>query len=106
MPEVKQLANFAKHAKILGPGAILIDGYFRANHVNHLYNNNDPAWKRAAFVQGASFVAGIGAGIAIGMIFAPALGGIVLTVAIAGAAGIGADYATQKVMGTLYDLSQ
>jgi len=103
VPEVKQLASFAKHAKILGPGAILIDGYFRANQVNHLYKNNDPAWKRAAFVQGASFAAGIGAGLVIGAIFAPALGGIILTVAMAGTAGIIMDKLAQTLAENTYD---
>ncbi len=101
--DVQKLAKFAKGARILGPGAILLDGYFRANNVVHEYKNNNPEWKRSAVVQTASFGLGIGAGIFIGFVFAPAFGGIIFTLAVAGTVGVIADKVTQIVIEKAYD---
>ncbi len=43
------------------------------------------------------------AGVAIGVIFAPALGGIILTLAAAGAVGFVADRAITGAAGWVYD---
>ena len=81
----------------------MIDGYLRSNQVYHLHKAGNPEWKKQAFVQGASFVAGVISGVAIGMFFAPALGGIVLTLAAAGAVGIITDQLTQSLAAWGYD---
>ncbi len=101
--DVQKLAKFAKGARILGPGAILLDGYFRANNVVHEYKNNNPEWKRSAVVQTVGFAAGVVAGIVIGFVFAPAFGGIILTLAVAGATGVVMDKLATGFAGVVYD---
>ncbi|MGH1486062.1 MAG: hypothetical protein ACRBCI_07555 [Cellvibrionaceae bacterium] len=101
--DVQKLSKFAKGARVLGPGAILLDGYFRFNDVYYAYKNNNPEWKRKAVVQSVGFIAGLAAGALIGVIFAPALGGILLTMAVAGTVAVGMDYASKYIVGRAYD---
>lgn len=99
--DVRKLAKLAKAGRVLGPGVILLDGYLRAKHVKQLRARNNPNWKRERFVQTGAFLGGIAAGVAIGIILAPA--GIVVALFAGGAAGLLSDKITQVGLREIYD---
>ena len=102
--DVTKLANFARFGRVAGPGLIVLDGYLRANKVNHMRKNNDSAWKREAFVQSGAFTAGIIVGAAIGALLLATPVGLAIAIVAGGAAGLGVDYISQNLFGNLYDL--
>lgn len=101
--DVQRLSRLAKVGRVAGPGFIVLDGYLRANDVHHSWKNNDPSWKRKAFVQGGAFAGGIAAGAAIGMVVAFTPVGLVVGIVAAGAVAVGADYALKGWLGGFYD---
>lgn len=101
--DVQKLSRLAKVGRVAGPGFIVLDGYLRANDVHRSWKNNDPNWKRKAFVQSGAFAGGIAAGAAVGMVVAFTPVGLVVGIVAAGAVAIGADYALKEVFGLMYD---
>lgn len=61
--ETFKLAQFSKHAKLLGNGVIAFDFYNRANLVKNSYDNGGD-WERDFFVETLSFATSTWAGIA------------------------------------------
>ena len=102
--DVTKLANFATFGRVAGPGLIALDGYLRANKVNHMRKNKDSAWKREAFVQSGAFTLGIAAGVFIGAVLLATPAGLAIAIVAGGVAGVGADYVSQAFFGALYDL--
>lgn len=99
--DVLKLEKLARAGKVLGPGVILLDGYLRANKVHHMRKANDENWRRERFIQTGAFVTGIGVGIALGILLAPA--GIVLALMVGGAAGLLLDKGSQSLLRAVYD---
>ena len=99
----RSLANFGRHAKILGPGAILADGYFRYDSVMDSYNTGGN-WKQEAFAQGAGFSAGITVGF-IGMTFMLGPLGWVLGIILVGTCALIIDRSVVSLGRKLYDVA-
>lgn len=101
--DVQKLANFAKGARIVGPGFILLDGYLRTNKVYHLKKSNDPSWKKQAFVQSAAFIVGLIAGGLISAVLVATPLGLVIGLVIGGAAAVAADHVMAGFIEQIYD---
>jgi len=101
--DVQRLAKLAKFGKVAGPGFMLLDGFFRYNKVATMRQQNNEKWKREAVVQGVSFLAGIGAGVAIAFMIGIAPVGLVIGLVAAGVVAVIADKAATKGINTLYD---
>jgi hypothetical protein len=105
--DVQKLAKFARVARVAGPGFIALDGALRYNTVQNKRLDNDPTWKREAFVQAGGFAAGIATGAAIGLtiggliVFSPV--GLIIGFAAAGAMAVIVDKGFQAALGTTYD---
>lgn len=102
--DVQKLSKLAKAGRILGPGFIVLDGYIRSNQVHHMRKEGDPRWKREAVVQTGAFAAGIGAGVAIGLVVAFSPVGLVVGLVAAGTAAVVMDHLSQRGIGHVYDL--
>jgi len=102
--DIQKLAKLAKVGRAAGPGFIVLDGYIRLSNVNNMKKENNPAWKREAFVQGASFAVGIAAGAAIGAVLVPTIAGLAIAIVAAGAVALFVDYAARTIFGALWDL--
>ena len=102
--DVIKLEKLTKVGRIAGPGIIAIDGYLRANKVHHMRKENNPAWKREAFIQGGAFAAGIIVGAAIGTVVTLTPGGLIIAFIAGGVAGVTLDRIAQSGFGRLHDL--
>ncbi|MBU3068578.1 hypothetical protein KOI40_02040 [Aestuariicella sp. G3-2] len=101
--DVQKLAKFAKTARVVGPGFIVLDGYLRANSVYHMHQDNDPRWKREAFVQSVGFVGGIAAGALIGTVIAMSSLGIIIGLVAGGLVALAADQLSRLILENVYD---
>ncbi len=102
--DVIKLEKLTKVGRIAGPGIIALDGYLRANKVNHMRREDNPEWKREAFIQSGAFGAGILAGAVIGAVIALTPGGILIALVAGGIAGVVSDRIAQSALGNLHDL--
>lgn len=94
------LAQFAKFGRTLGPGVILLDGYYRYESVNNirLAGGN---WQQEAWAQGTGMLTGLGLGaLGFGILFGPF--GIVAAIIIAGISAVLVDKAVVSGVRTAY----
>lgn len=101
--DIQKLAKFAKVGRIAGPGVIALDGYLRANKVAHMRKDNNPLWKREAFVQGGAFAVGIVAGVTLGAMLIPTALGLGVTIVFAGSLAVAIDYAARSILEFIWD---
>jgi hypothetical protein len=102
--EVQALKRFAQKARYAGKGLVVLDAGLRVNSVYQHYQTGKD-WKREAVVQTAGFAAGISVATAfITMVSVATPLGLVLAIAVSGAAAFGVDWGAKTVSGIAYDL--
>ena len=101
---VRSLSNLAKIGKVVGPGLVLLDGYFRYENVAKLYQDNNPKWKRQAVVETTSFAAGLAlAGTIASVVVLMTPAGLLVGLVVGGGAAVGVDLIAKEAVGFMYD---
>ena len=101
--DVRRLEKFAKMARVVGPGLIILDGALRVNNVRQAYREDREEWQKLAVQQSAGFVAGVIGGLLIGLVVVALPVGLVGGILFGGLAAIGIDEGVKKIVGDIYD---